>query len=103
MRRNALVLLFVVAALVTATAADGPYRVVKEIKIGGPGGWDYISVDATAHRIYVSHATKAVVADTETGMIVGEIADTPGIHGIAVAPDLGRAFTSNGRENTSTI
>ena len=72
MRRNALVLLFVVAALVTATAADGPYRVVKEIKIGGPGGWDYISVDATAHRIYVSHATKAVVADSETGMIVGE-------------------------------
>jgi DNA-binding beta-propeller fold protein YncE len=74
-----------------------------EVPIGGEGGWDYLVVDSSAHRVYVSHATKIVVADTETGRIVGEIADTPGVHGIALAPDLGRGFTSNGRSNSSTI
>jgi hypothetical protein len=103
MRRKALVIVLVVSAFTALAAADGPYSVVKEIKIGGPGGWDYITVDPTAHRVYVSHATKIVVADADSGNIVGEIADTPGVHGIAVAPDLGLGFTSNGRDNTSTI
>ena len=80
-----------------------PYHLIKEIAIGGEGGWDYILADAASHRVYVSHATKIVVADTETGAIVGEITDTAGVHGIALAPDLGRAFTSNGRANTSTM
>jgi DNA-binding beta-propeller fold protein YncE len=103
MPRNALVILCVVSSVSALAAADGPYRVVKEITIGGPGGWDYITVDPAAHRIYVSHATRIVVADTQSGKIVGEIADTPGVHGIAVAPDLGLGYTSNGRDNTSTI
>lgn len=103
MRSNALVVLCVVSSLTALAAADGPYSVAKEITIGGPGGWDYITVDPAAHRIYVSHATKIVVADTRNGNIVGEIADTPGVHGIAVAPDLGLGYTSNGRDNTSTI
>src|SRR6185436_4310262 len=77
-------------------AAD-VYRLVKEIPIGGEGGWDYLIVDAASHRLYTSHATKIVVADTETGKVVGEIPDLPGVHGIALAPDLGRGFTSNGR------
>lgn len=84
-------------------AADPNYRVVQEIPIGGVGGWDYLIVDSAAHRLYVSHATKIVVADTETGKVVGEIPDTPGVHGIALAPELGRGFTSNGRANSSTI
>jgi DNA-binding beta-propeller fold protein YncE len=88
----------------SAVQAAGPnYQVVMEVPIGGEGGWDYLVVDSSAHRVYVSHATKIVVADTETGRIVGEIADTPGVHGIALAPDLGRGFTSNGRSNSSTI
>jgi hypothetical protein len=92
--------------LVTGVVLQGAgpeYRVVKEIQIGGEGGWDYILADAASHRVYVSHATKIVVADTETGAIAGEIADTPGVHGIALAPELGRGFTSNGRANSSTI
>ena len=84
-------------------AADPNYHVVKEITIGGEGGWDYLILDPATHRLYVSHATKVVVADVETGQVVGEIPDTPGVHGIALAPDLGRAFTSNGRGNSSTI
>jgi len=88
---------------VVLQAADPNYQVVQEIPIGGVGGWDYLTVDPGAHRLYVSHATKIVVADSDTGKIVGEIPDTPGVHGIALAPDLGRGFTSNGRANSSTI
>jgi len=95
-----------VALMVLATfavhAQDGPYKLITEIKIGGEGGWDYLNVDSAAHRLYVSHATKAVVVDTEKNAVVGEIADTPGIHGaIGVAP--GRVFTSNGRGNNASI
>jgi hypothetical protein len=100
---------FLIGALIAAVgigvtcAADAPYHLVKAIAIGGAGGWDYISVDPDAHRIYVSHATKVVVADVGSGKVVGEIADTPGVHGFAIASDLGLGFTSNGQENTSTV
>ena len=83
--------------------ADGPYRQLKEIAIGGEGGWDYLSVDSAARRLYVSHATKVVVVDLDKDAVVGEIAPAPGVHGIAIAPDLGRAFVSNGREATVSI
>jgi DNA-binding beta-propeller fold protein YncE len=84
-------------------AGDGPYRQLKEIAIGGEGGWDYLSVDTLARRLYVSHATKVVVIDIDTNAVVGEIAPALGVHGIAVAADLGRAFVSNGRESTVSI
>jgi DNA-binding beta-propeller fold protein YncE len=85
--------------------AAGPsgYQVVKTIPVAGEGGWDYVGIDSAARRIYVSHATKVVVLDADTYATVGEIADTQGVHGIAVAPDLGRGFTSNGRASTVTI
>jgi DNA-binding beta-propeller fold protein YncE len=86
----------------TVFAAD-TYRLIKEIPIGGDGGWDYITVDAAAHRLYVSHATRIMVVDIDGGTVIGEIPDTAGVHGFAVAPELGRGFTSNGRANTSTI
>jgi DNA-binding beta-propeller fold protein YncE len=84
-------------------SADGPYRPLKEISIGGEGGWDYLAVDSAGRRLYVSHATKVVVVDLDTNAVVGEIAPAPGVHGIAVAADLGRAFVSNGRESTASI
>jgi len=84
-------------------AQDGPYKFSKEIPIGGEGGWDYLSIDPAAHRLYLSHATKVVVVDTQAGKPVGEIADTPGVHGFAIAADLGRGFSSNGRENKASI
>ena len=96
------VILAFVALVATLEAAEA-YHLVGEIPIGGEGGFDYVSIDPVAHRLYVSHATKIVVADTQTGKVVGEIADLPGVHGIAIAADLGRGFTSNGRANTSTI
>ena len=82
---------------------EGPYHAGKEIPIGGEGGWDYLTVDAAAHRLYVSHATHVVVIDTQTNKVVGDIPDTPGVHGVAIAADLGRGFVSNGRGNNSSI
>jgi YVTN family beta-propeller protein len=84
-------------------AADGPYHLLKEIKVGGTGSWDYLAVDPAAHRLYVSHGTTVVVIDTATDTVVGEIGDTQGVHGIAIAPDLKRAFVSDGRENKVSI
>ena len=83
--------------------ADSPYRFLKEIRVGGEGGWDYLSVDEANRRLYVSHATKVVVIDLDKEEIAGEIADTPGVHGLAPAPDLQRGVTSNGRENKASI
>jgi DNA-binding beta-propeller fold protein YncE len=91
------------AAAIPLAALGDVYRPVKEIPIGGEGGWDYVTVEPASHRLYVSHATRVVVADTETGKVVGEIPDTAGVHGFAVALDLGRGFSSNGRANTVTI
>jgi len=88
---------------VPARAAEGPYRQLKEISIGGEGGWDYLSVDTAARRLYVSHATKVIVVDLDHDKVVGEIAPAPGVHGIAIAADLGRGFVSNGREGTVSI
>jgi DNA-binding beta-propeller fold protein YncE len=102
MNRLALALAVVVVTTLAAYGASS-YQLIKEIPIGGEGGWDYITVDPDAHRLYVSHATKLVVVDIDAGTVVGEIPDTAGVHGFAIAPDLGRGFSSNGRANTSTI
>jgi DNA-binding beta-propeller fold protein YncE len=83
----------------TVHAQEGPYHFVKEIPVGAEGGWDYLSIDPAAHRLYVSHATKVVVIDTQAGKVVGEVPDTPGVHGFAIAADLGKGFASNGRGN----
>jgi DNA-binding beta-propeller fold protein YncE len=89
--------------LVPLSRAGTSYHFEQEIAIGGEGGWDYLSVDPTSHRLFISHATKIVVVDTATNKVVGEIADTPGVHGFAIAPELGRGFASNGRENKVSI
>jgi len=82
---------------------EGPYHAGPIIQIGGEGGWDYLSVDAAAHRLYVSHATHVVAIDTQTNKVVGDIPDTPGVHGFAIASDIGKGFASNGRENKVSV
>jgi DNA-binding beta-propeller fold protein YncE len=90
---------------VTLAGAPGPsgYKVIKTIPVAGEGGWDYVAVDSEARRIYISHSTRVVVLDADSFAVAGEIPDTQGVHGIAIASDLGRGFTSNGRANTATI
>jgi YVTN family beta-propeller protein len=89
------------AAPPASSAAD--YSVTKKIPIPGTGSWDYLTVDAAARRLYVSHGTQVEVLDVDSGAIVGSIPKTPGVHGIAIAADLGRGFVSNGQSSTVTI
>jgi DNA-binding beta-propeller fold protein YncE len=96
-------ILMTTVAMLASTAADADYKVVKTWKIGGDGGWDYLTVDSAEHRLFVARATRVMVIDTASGKQVGEIPDTPGVHGVALAPDLGSGFTSNGREDTVTV
>src|SRR6476659_3668521 len=91
------------AGAVTLTAAATGYHVVGEIKIGGEGSWDYLTMDSAARRLYVSHATHVVVVDPDAGNVVVDIPDTPGVHGIVIAPVLNRGVVSNGRGNSLTI
>ena len=99
-----LTVLILAALAVTTTCAEAPgYRLLKTIPVPGDGGWDYLIVDETARRVYVSHATEVDVLDADTYELKGKISDTKGVHGIALAPDLGRGFTSNGQTNTVTI
>lgn len=86
-----------------ALAAETGYHVKKTYKLGGEGGWDYLTMDSAARRLYISRATHVMVVDPDSGKQVGDIADTPGVHGIALVPDRGRGFVSNGREGTVSI
>ncbi len=96
-------LLFLPNAFTSALPPAAGYQVIKKIPVGGEGGWDYLTMDSAARRLYVSHATKVIVIDVDKGEIVGEIPGTNGVHGIALAPELNRGFTSNGRDATATI
>jgi len=94
--------LFLMLTVTPARAAESYHR-LKEIAVGGEGGWDYLSIDSANRRLYVTHATKVVVIDTLKDEVVGAVADTPGVHGFVTVPGLGRGFTSNGKENKASI
>jgi YVTN family beta-propeller protein len=83
--------------------AQSNYKIVNKIHVGGDGGWDYLNVDEINGKIFVSHATVAQVIDIKTGKLAGTIPDTKGIHGIAIANDLNKGFTSNGRDSSVTV
>jgi YVTN family beta-propeller protein len=83
--------------------AQSNYKLANKFHVEGAGGWDYISVDEANSRIFVSHATVAQAIDTKTGKLAGTIPDTKGIHGIAIAADLNKGFTSNGRDSSVTV
>src|SRR3984893_13256633 len=75
------------------------YKVVGRYPVPGVGGFDYVMLDNSTRRIYISHATQVDVVDADSGKVVGTIADTPGVHGVAIASEFKHGFTSNGREN----
>lgn len=79
------------------------YHVMQKITLGGEGGWDYLTVDSKAHRIYLSRSTHVMVIDEDSGKVIGDIPNTSGVHGIAIVEDEGRGFTSNGRDSSVTI
>jgi len=79
------------------------YKLIKKVPIGGEGGWDYLAVDHDANRCYISHQTHVVVFDIETEKVVGDINNTPGVHGIAIVHKFNKGFISNGADNTVTV
>jgi DNA-binding beta-propeller fold protein YncE len=86
------------APLAAAQAAGTPhYRITQQVPLPGDEGWDYLAFEQGGHRLFVSHSSRVLVIDTEKLTVAGEIADTPGVHGIALAPDLGRGYISAGR------
>jgi YVTN family beta-propeller protein len=99
-----LFLLACVAAMsLVAGAGSTGYRVGDKFVVGGDASWDYISIDSSARRLYVSHGTKVNVLDADTGKTIGEVADTLGVHGIALVPDLGKGFVSGGRADKVSV
>jgi YVTN family beta-propeller protein len=95
--------MIVMAASLSVAAASEPYQFLKQIPIGGEGGWDILTIDSAASRLYLSHATKVVVVDLSKNAVAGEIADTPGVHGFVAVPELKRGFSSNGKENKLSV
>lgn len=95
--------IFALSLNLLAVPGTGPYHVTRKIPIPGQGGWDYLTVDEGARRLYVSHGTQVEVVDVDSGAIVGKVEKTPGVHGIAIAPESGRGFVSNGQSSTVTI
>jgi YVTN family beta-propeller protein len=86
-----------------AGAANPGYHLLKEIPVGDEGGWDYLSVDSAAHRLYVTHQNEVVVINLDTEAVAGKITGLSGVHGFAIASELGRGFASNGRDASVSI
>lgn len=102
---RASLLMACVAAAAAAAPPETPHRVIRKVEVGGEGGWDYLTFDAAARRLYIPRSTRVTVFDADRLTVIGEVsnANTTGIHGVAIAPELSRGFTSNGRSNTVTI
>jgi len=99
----AILLCAVAFSRVAAAPGSSGYHVIKTVSVPGDEGWDYLLVDSDARRVYISHGSHVVVMNADTYAIEGDIPDTQGVHGIAVAPALGRGFISAGRANTAVI
>jgi YVTN family beta-propeller protein len=102
LKKLAFSILLAAFAVLSIWAADR-YQITKKIPIPGQGSWDYLTIDEAARRLYVSHGTQVEVLDVDSGAIVGKIENTQGVHGIAIAPDVGRGFVSDGQSSTVTI
>jgi DNA-binding beta-propeller fold protein YncE len=103
MKRSLLVVFALVLVAAIAGAQDSHFHVARSILLGGEGGWDYITFDAPTQRLFVSHGTHVQVVDAKTDSLIGDIPDTPGVHGVALANDVGRGFTSNGRDSSVSV
>jgi DNA-binding beta-propeller fold protein YncE len=105
MRKQLYCAVALIFVLVFSGNASSPaqYQLKQKFTIGGDGGWDYLTYDASGNRLFISRGTRVQVVDPEKGTVINEIQNTTGVHGIALAQDLGKGFTSNGRENTVTV
>ena len=84
-------------------AGGSGYKLANKFTLGGPGGWDYLEIDPATHRVFISRGTHVMVVDPETGKVIGDIPNTQGVHGIALAPEFNHGFTSDGMTATATM
>jgi DNA-binding beta-propeller fold protein YncE len=91
------------AALCVAAAEVPGFKVTKKYPVAGDSGFDYIVFDSSSNRLYVSHGTEVNVLDADSGKVLGKIENTPGVHGIAIVPNLHRGFTTNGKNGTVSV
>ncbi len=93
--------------LALANPPQGGYHLLKKYELGAPPGgkeyWDYITFDASTRRLYISHNTEVKVVDADSGTIIGDIPDLKRVHGIALVPDLGRGFISDGGADEAVV
>jgi DNA-binding beta-propeller fold protein YncE len=103
MKKCLSVFCFILGFIAIARAASPGFHIINKLQLGGDGGWDYLTIDDATRHLYVSRSSHVMVVDMETGKQIGDIPNTEGVHGIAIAPEFGRGFTSNGRSNNATI
>ena len=96
-KKHLLWLCLSVVSITSLAFAAGDYQLLKKVAVPGTGGWDYLTVDEAARRIYISHSTQVDVLDADSFALVGTIPNTPGVHGIAVASEFGRGYISAGK------
>lgn len=96
-------ILFVAIETVAFSAGPSGYHINKKTVLGGEGGWDYLTVDSKARRVYISRGTHVMVVDADSYAVLGDIPGTNGVHGIAIASDMDKGFVSDGRDNNVTI
>jgi DNA-binding beta-propeller fold protein YncE len=99
----ALVLALAVVLAPAARAAEPHYHLAHEVPLPGDEGWDYLTFEQGGHRLFISHGTRVLVVDTDQLKVVGEVANTPGVHGVALAPDLDKGYVSAGRANMIVV
>jgi len=97
MKKRFLLLFSSVVCLASLAFAARDYQLLKKVAVPGAGGWDYLTVDEAARRIYISHSTQVDVLDADSFALVGTIPNTPGVHGIAIASEFGRGYISAGK------
>src|SRR5207245_11400390 len=105
-RFSLLVFGFNALGTIIVTAADtdtGEFKTVKKLPLEGSGRWDYLYVDGQSRRLYMSRATHFSVIDADSGVVVGDIPDTPGAHRLALAPACGAGFPRTGVENNVAV
>lgn len=91
------------AFVVVHLAAPPEYAVVKNIPMGGDGGWDCIRIDGQSHRLFISRGSHVMVLGVNSGKLVGDIPNTNGLHDIALVAKLGKGYISDGRDNAVTV
>src|SRR4051794_33973723 len=94
---------FIAIAVLSGAAESPGFKVTKRYPVPGNGGFDYIVFDSSSNRLYVSHGTEVDVLDADSGKVLGKVEDTPGVHGIAIVPNLHRGFTTNGGNATVSV